>query len=140
MDIIKAIAALINEDENSVGEFFAAVACVEGNKGQWLLGLSTASDDRKGTWCFVGGGIKSGETPEKAAVRECREESGVTCKSVGKAIKRQDKPGVAFVHCRTVGTPKVKPNHEFSAMGFFSVKEMKSLKLYPNVKDLIKRL
>lgn len=139
MNIVNAIAALINEDADHVGDFYAAVACVE-YRGKWLLGLSTANDDRSRLWCFPGGGIKGAETPEQAAVRECREETGVACKSVGKAITYGKKPGVAFVYCKALGKPRIKHNKEFSAVGLFSQKEMKALKLYSNVKELIRRL
>lgn len=140
MTIPEIVAALITEHEDHVGEYFASVACVEHRGGRWLLGLSTAGDDRGGHWCFVGGGIEDGETPEQAAVRECHEEAGIRVRKQGAAFKHK-KDGVAFVHCRTetVGVPKIKHNKEFSAMGFFTVKEMKSLKLYSNVKELIRR-
>lgn len=138
MDIVKIVASLISEDPDGVGRYFAAVACVE-RRGQWLLGLSTASDDRKGKWIFPGGGIKDGERPEAAAVRECREETGVVCRANGAAFDMPGKPGIAFVHCRVSGTPVVKMNHEFRAMGFFSKHEMKRLRLYHNVLEIVNR-
>lgn len=36
-----------------------------------------------GVWTLPGGGVKKGETPEQAAVREIREELGYTIKSFG---------------------------------------------------------
>jgi 8-oxo-dGTP pyrophosphatase MutT (NUDIX family) len=121
-------------------DFTAAVGIVR-CRDKWLLGLSKAEDDRSGKWCFPGGGIKPGETPEKAAAREAREETGVKCKAVSGPIKDKRKGFVAFVPCRTNSTDlkTLKPNHEFASLGFFTVKEMKSLKLYPNVLDLIER-
>jgi ADP-ribose pyrophosphatase YjhB (NUDIX family) len=121
-------------------ELKASVAIVQKGLDKWLLGLSTASDDRKNKWAFPGGGIKKSEKPEKAAVRECREETGVRCKSVGEYFKFGDKKHVAFVHCKVVGTIKLDNNSEFAALGFFTLKEMDSLKLYRNVRNLIKRV
>jgi 8-oxo-dGTP pyrophosphatase MutT (NUDIX family) len=110
-------------------------------RDKWLLGLSKSEDDRAGHWCFPGGGIKSGETPEEAAVRETREETGVKCRAVSGPIKDKRKGFVAFVACSTnsANFDKLKPNHEFASLGFFTIKEMKALKLYNNVLDLIEK-
>ncbi len=121
-------------------EFKSAVAVVQKGLNKWLLGLSTATDDRKNTWCFPGGHIHRGEAPEKAAARECREETGVRVKSVGDAFRYGNKREVAFVHCKVRGNVNLKNNGEFVALGFFTVREMRGLKLYKNVKDLIKRV
>lgn len=122
-------------------EYKAAVAIVQ-NRDKWLLGIARNTDDRSGKWVHPGGGIKKGETPEKAAERECFEETGIRCKAVGKAFSIPSKPGVAFVHCRaTSGKQKFKPNSEFSAVGFFTMSELRDLKpLYNNVKKLIERV
>jgi 8-oxo-dGTP pyrophosphatase MutT (NUDIX family) len=41
------------------------------------------------SWELPGGGINDGETPEAAAIRECREEAGVECGSVKSIFKYQ---------------------------------------------------
>lgn len=127
--------------EESEKEYRAAVAVVQ-HRDKWLLGISRSNDDRSGKWTHPGGGIKKDETPEKAAERECFEETGIRCKSVGKAFSIPGKPGIAFVHCRTTsGNQKFKPNSEFSALGFFTMAELRDLKpLYNNVKKLIERV
>ncbi len=137
MNTIKIVASLISEDINQISEFYAAVACVE-HYGRWLLGLSKSDDDRKGHWCFPGGGIKGSETPHQGAVRECWEETGVKCKAFGGIMTLDSKPGVAFVYCKALGMPFIKHNHEFSDMRFLSLNEMSDLKLYPNVLKLIR--
>jgi 8-oxo-dGTP pyrophosphatase MutT (NUDIX family) len=118
--------------------FHAAVAVV-GHNGKWLLGLSKSDDDRRDKWCMPGGGIKNGENPEDAAIRECWEESGVRCKHLRRAIRDSKKPGVAFVRCKAADT-RIKPNHEFAVMGWFTRREMKSLALYSNVTRIIDRV
>lgn len=120
-------------------DFDAAVAIVR-HRGKWLLGLSTASDDRSKRWCFPGGGIKRGESPQQAAVRECIEETGIKCSAIGSVLTLKEKPKVAFIPCRAAASPgKFVPNSEFVALGFFQPEDFKALVLYNNVKDLINR-
>ncbi len=108
---------------------------------KFLLGLARqCSDDREGTWVFPGGGVKRGESADKAAVREVWEETGVRCKAVGKPFTLKDKKDVAFVHCKMSSLCKFDHNHEFAAVGLFTRKDMKGLKLYHNVIELIRRI
>lgn len=118
-------------------DFESAVAIVR-YRGKWLLGLSTASDDRKNTWCFPGGGIKRGESPQQAAVRECKEETGIRCTAVGPVLTIKEKPKVAFIPCRASNSPgKFEPNSEFVALGFFKTEDFKALVLYKSIRNLI---
>ncbi len=121
-------------------DYFAAVGVVQ-CKDKWLLGLARkTNDDRENHWCFPGGGIKRGEDTSHAAVREVREETGIRCRAVGKPFSLPNKKGVAFVHCKAASGQKFDNNHEFSAIGWFSRREMKALKLYHNVTKLIDRV
>ena len=83
--------------EENDGEFTSAVAIVE-YRNMWLLGLSTDSDDRHLKWVNPGGHIKRGENPSNAAVRETKEETGVTCKAVGEPFRMPGYKNIAFVH------------------------------------------
>jgi 8-oxo-dGTP pyrophosphatase MutT (NUDIX family) len=123
------------------GDYKSAVAIVQ-DRDRWLLGLAkNTHDDRNNKWCHPGGGIKRGETPEKAATREAKEETGIKCKAVGKPFSTTKHKGVAFVHCKVTSSGQdPDPNHEFAAMGFFTLREMRSLKLYHNVRSLIDRV
>jgi mutator protein MutT len=53
-----------------------AVAVVE-HQGCYLIGLRPAGVPLTGYWEFPGGKLRAGETPAAAAVRECREETGL---------------------------------------------------------------
>jgi len=53
-----------------------AIAVVE-HEGRFLVGQRPPGVPLAGLWEFPGGKIEPGETPEAAAVRECREEAGL---------------------------------------------------------------
>ena len=128
-------------DEEYTTDYTSAVGVVQdGNR--WLLGLATKTgDDRSGKWVHPGGHIKRGESPEKAAVREVWEETGIRCKAVGEAFNIPGHKGVAFVHCKvTSSNQELDNNEEFSALGFFTLQELRSLKLYKNARELIDRV
>lgn len=119
-------------------DYKAAVAIVQDGT-RWLLGLSTANDDRNCRWCFPGGGVKRGEDADRAAAREAWEETGVRCRPIGTPFSMPGRKGVAFVHCKETGG-ELDPNSEFAALGWFTRKEMKALKLFDNVTKLIDRV
>ena len=53
-----------------------AIAVVE-HAGRFIVGQRPRGVALAGLWEFPGGKIEPGETPEAAAVRECREETGL---------------------------------------------------------------
>jgi ADP-ribose pyrophosphatase YjhB (NUDIX family) len=55
----------------------AAVMVVRGGK---VLLLQRAMNPGRDTWCFPGGFMEIDETPQEAAIRECKEESGLDIK------------------------------------------------------------
>lgn len=118
-------------------KYKAAVGIVQCH-GKWLVGLSTSEDDRHNRWCFPGGGIEPGETPEQAAVREVYEETGVRCRAVSKAFSHE-RTGVAFVYCKATN-PETKESEELLSPIFLTKYQLRSLKLYPNVVDLLNRI
>jgi 8-oxo-dGTP pyrophosphatase MutT (NUDIX family) len=140
MDVPQLVASLITEDKDEVVSFRAAVAVAQYHD-RWLLGLATNGDDRRHKWVCPGGRVDKNEHIERAAERECFEETGIRCQSTGRIFTMPDKPGVAFVHCKISRQPHpkdFKPNDEFACVGLFDRKDMKGLKLFHNVKDLIK--
>ena len=131
---------LLTEEKNDK-EYRAAVGIVR-MMDKWLLGLAkNTGHDRNLRWGFPGGGLKSGESPEDAAVRETKEETGVRCRSISGPLEDTEKHDVAFVVCKASSTEKNRlvPNHEFASLGWFTTQEMRSLKLYRNVERLIRR-
>jgi 8-oxo-dGTP diphosphatase len=59
-----------------------AIAVVE-RAGRFLIGQRGADVPLAGLWEFPGGKVEPGETPETAAVRECREETHLDVAVVG---------------------------------------------------------
>lgn len=60
------------------GEDSAAGICYRAGDSVLLLLRSPSANDFPLTWCFPGGSIDDGETPEQAAIRESTEEIGYT--------------------------------------------------------------
>lgn len=59
-----------------------AIAIVE-CEGRFLIGRRGAEVALAGLWEFPGGKMEPGETPSQAAVRECREETGLEVVATG---------------------------------------------------------
>lgn len=59
-----------------------AIAVVE-HAGRFLIGQRPAGTALAGLWEFPGGKVEPGENPADAAVRECREETGLEVEVVG---------------------------------------------------------
>ena len=88
-----------------------AVAVVE-RDGAFLVGPRPEGVPLAGLWEFPGGKIQPGETPEDAAVRECREETGLAVQVCGHypTVVEQYAHGLielSFLACRMVGAPSV---------------------------------
>ena len=92
------------------------------NGKQVLLGLSNDEDDRKGKYCFPGGGIEKNEDCISAAVRETYEEMNLICKPLTSvSMIHVIKPNVAFCILSCDNFEDIKPNEEFDDYGFFDV-------------------
>lgn len=131
-----------------------AVAIVEDDRGRILLGKMPK--DRgfyPGQWAVLGGGVEPGETSAEAAIRETREECGLTVEVTdtlphAEAFGTKHKPGhlperlhcVFLYHvCRVTGG-NLTPNEEFEDMRFFTREEIASLDLNEGTKHAFSML
>lgn len=91
-----------------------------------LLGLSTASDDRGGMFCFPGGRVENSESSHEAAVRELYEEAGIISMPLTYVkLLHPIKPNVSF-HLVKYESGDIQYNDEFSDMCWFDVDDLPS--------------
>jgi 8-oxo-dGTP diphosphatase len=79
-----------------------AVAVVE-HEDRFLIGRRPDEIALGGLWEFPGGKVEPGETPEDAALRECREETGLEAEIVGEFSPHVERYDHATVHLRFFG-------------------------------------
>ena len=93
-----------------------AIAVVE-HDGQYLIGLRPEGVALAGLWEFPGGKVHPGESAAQAAVRECREETGLAVEVVAEldTVDHQYEHGQVELHffrCRPVDAFQ-KPDARF---------------------------
>ncbi|MDV3293167.1 MAG: NUDIX domain-containing protein [Nitrososphaerales archaeon] len=117
-------------------------------KGRILL-VKRGEEPDRGMWSFPGGMVELGETTEEAAVREVREEVGLTVEIErlfdvatylpgGKGTKARGQVVVVDY----LGRPRrgrVRLNHESSAFGWFAPGEVQRLDATSEVKLFAKK-
>lgn len=121
-------------------KYKAAIAIVKDRNNRILLGLCKNDDFRNNRWCFPGGHIENGETPKQAAVREVFEETGIRCKPDNeRKMFTHDRKDIIFVCCKAI-SDLPKDSEEMTHIGFFSRKEIRSLRTTANVVDILNNL
>lgn len=81
-----------------------AIAVVE-HEGRFLIGQRPEGSALAGLWEFPGGKIEPGESPEQAAIRECREETGLAVEALCRYPEHvqqyeHDEVRLSFIACR----------------------------------------
>ena len=94
-----------------------AIAVVD-CEGRFLIGQRPAGVPLAGLWEFPGGKIQPGETPEEAAVRECREETGLSVQPLFRYPEHmQDydhgQVQLLFIACRLADPARSTPQSPF---------------------------
>src|SRR5262245_42127542 len=94
-----------------------AIAVVEW-QGRFLVGQRPAGVPLSGLWEFPGGKIEPGESPEEAAVRECREEAGLAVEALSRYPEHvqqydHDRLTLYFIACRPAADAALDPQPPF---------------------------
>jgi 8-oxo-dGTP diphosphatase len=94
-----------------------AIAVVE-HDGRFLIGQRPPGVSLAGLWEFPGGKIEPGETPQAAAIRECREEAGLSVEAISEYPDEVQQYGHGAVHlhfiaCRMQNDSPLEPMMPF---------------------------
>ena len=107
------------------------VAAVLERDGRFLLGKRNAHKKAAGYWCPVCGGVDAGAPQAAAVVREVREETGLAVRAIAKVAECDTHDGKAVIHWWRVqpldDAAARLANDEHTALGWFSIDEMKRL-------------
>ncbi|HEU0130210.1 MAG TPA: NUDIX domain-containing protein [Mycobacteriales bacterium] len=117
-----------------------AGAVVRDDAGRLLL-VRRAHEPARGLWSIPGGRIEPGETPERAAAREVREETGLDVE-VGALLCRADLGGGYVVEdfaARAVGGTLAAGDDALDA-AFFAPDEVRALPLSPGLLAELERM
>lgn len=103
---------------------------------------------KNGLWEFPGGNIEWGELPEKAAARECKEETGITPKEISflgitsATYKKEEneKHSIYLVYSGKCIEDVVTLSEEHTEYRWLTLEELKYLKLGLNAESAIQFL
>lgn len=106
---------------------YGIVGVIE-NDGRFLMIQRSQQVRAPGKWCFPGGGIEPGETPEQAIVREFQEELGVNVAPEGKLwewLRDDGKLHLLWWRCRLLSGPIKARSEEVADWAWMSDEEIR---------------
>ena len=109
------------------------VALIKNTEGKYLLLRLAHYPGHKNEWCPVAGHCKAGETVNEAIIREVKEELNVIAKPIRQVSEwEQDILGEKAFWWEVEISGNINiDNKEIIEIGWFSVDEIKNLKLWP---------
>jgi 8-oxo-dGTP diphosphatase len=114
------------------------------NNGKFLLGERNKKN-YNGYWVIPGGRVEFGETLEDAGKREIKEETGIEVEIISfighKEIINtpEDYHRIVFFHLAKPKSVNVAASDDVSKVGFFSLDEIKSMKIAESVEWALRK-
>jgi 8-oxo-dGTP pyrophosphatase MutT (NUDIX family) len=129
-----------NESEHAQdGAVRAAGVALVTPQGRALFLQRSRDGDHPGEWCFPGGGIEEGETPEEAMTRELREETGLIVDEDSDPVKRSEHDGYVTFRQRVSNEQIPTLDKENTAWAWAPL-ESPPEPLHPGVKATLSKL
>lgn len=119
-----------------------ALALISGEHG-WLISRRSEGRVYAGLWEFPGGRIRPGETPQDAAVREAREETGLTVEPVALLGQIRTEPAgpavviLHLVHCRALDGRPAACDPAVEEVRWASTSDLESLPMPPANAEIV---
>lgn len=119
----------------------AAITLIE-REGQVLL-TRRAYNPAKGQWTLPGGFVDGDEDPREAAVRECREETGLEVEITGLwdlyyGKAHDEGANIVIVYTGRLLNGAMRPADDVDAVAFFGPDELPEL-AFPSTQQIMKR-
>jgi A/G-specific adenine glycosylase len=121
-----------------------ALALVSGESG-WLVSRRSSGRIFAGLWEFPGGKIVPGETPQEAAIREAREETGLMVEPVAvlgelRAAHGEHEVILHLVHCRVIDGEARACDPAVEEVRWVRAAEIEQLPMPPANAEIIARI
>ena len=117
-----------------------AVAVIIADNGRILLGKRADWTRSPGTWSFPSGFVERGEVVEQAAIREAREETGLTVEvgPVLGVLSEPDEPVILIVYPAVAFTGEPAPGDDLTDLAWFDSGDLPQLAFAHDI-DIIRR-
>lgn len=132
------ISENINKSFKDKRVTYSDAIIINSNNEILLLKRNNNCEFAPGKWCFPGGHIDIGETPDKAAIRETKEETGLTIE--GSILFDTFKNSECMIYYfKSIVNEKdniILDYNEHQQYDWFSFEEIMNLDLIMNLKDI----